>query len=272
MKKEGFIYIWYDVLRKMYYIGCHYGTEHDGYICSSNRMRDAYKRRPQDFRRRIIKRNLPRELLLEEEFKWLSLISENELGKKYYNHSKKHFGHWINTENSFKIKEKCGAKNKGKKYDLSPEEKAERGKRISEAKRLKKEERIALGLPVRQPEKLPRQSKGPQSEETKLKKSLKMREKIEAGNWKPWSAGKKLGPRSSETRLKQSLALKGKKRNDEQKMRISNANKKAWSNGKFTHRKSNNMKEYIWVRKKEDNSRTRIKKEAFDDNLYELGR
>ena len=45
-EKYGFIYIWYDNFRKMYYIGRHWGTEDDGYICSSNRMRDAYRRRP----------------------------------------------------------------------------------------------------------------------------------------------------------------------------------------------------------------------------------
>ena len=27
MEKTGFIYIWYDRKRKMYYIGCHLGTE-----------------------------------------------------------------------------------------------------------------------------------------------------------------------------------------------------------------------------------------------------
>ena len=99
-----------------------------------------------------------------------------------------------------------------------------------------------------------------------------MKEKIASGEWQSWSAGKSLGPRSEETKLKQSQALKGKKRNDDQKLRISNANKKAWSEGKFTHRKSNNMREYIWVIKKEDNSRTRIKKTDFNNNLYILGR
>ena len=272
MEKTGFIYIWYDRKRKMFYIGCHWGTEHDGYICSSKRMRDVYRTRPQDFKRRIIQKNISRENLLQEEYKWLQLIPDRELGKQYYNHSKHHFGHWSSTENAPEIKQKCGSKHKGKKHNLSSEERAERGRRISESKRRKKEERIALGLPVRQAEKSPRPPRGPQSEETKLKKSLKMKEKIASGEWQSWSAGKSLGPRSEETKLKQSQALKGKKRNDDQKLRISNANKKAWSEGKFTHRKSNNMREYIWVIKKEDNSRTRIKKTDFNNNLYILGR
>lgn len=95
MEKYGFIYIWYDGKRRRFYLGCHWGTEDDGYICSSNIMRNAYKRRPHDFKRRIIQRNISKENLLEEEFKWLSLIQDHELGKRYYNLSKKHFGHWF---------------------------------------------------------------------------------------------------------------------------------------------------------------------------------
>lgn len=96
MEKEGFIYIWYDSYRKMYYVGCHWGAIDDGYICSSTRMRDAYRRRPGDFKRRIIQRGIQRELLLNEEHKWLLLIKNEELSKRYYNLSRKHFGHWAN--------------------------------------------------------------------------------------------------------------------------------------------------------------------------------
>jgi len=100
MQKYGFVYIWYDNWRKMYYIGCHWGTEDDGYICSSNRMRDAYRRRPHNFKRRIIARvKTNRTDLLEEEFRWLSMISNHELKIRYYNASKHHFGHWCVKEN-----------------------------------------------------------------------------------------------------------------------------------------------------------------------------
>lgn len=83
--KEGFIYIWYDRKYKKYYLGRHFGKENDGYICSSDCMRAAHHRRPQDFKRRIIQKNILREDLPEEEFKWLSLIKDEELGVKYYN-------------------------------------------------------------------------------------------------------------------------------------------------------------------------------------------
>ena len=97
--KIGFIYLWYDRKRKMYYIGSHWGTEDDGYICSSNRMRDAYRRRPQDFKRRIIQRNIERSVLLDEEYRWFQYISDEELGKKYYNLRKHKWGHWSTDEN-----------------------------------------------------------------------------------------------------------------------------------------------------------------------------
>ena len=95
MEKYGFVYIWYDSKRKMYYIGCHWGTEDDGYICSSNRMRDAYRRRPEDFRRRIISKIYTnRDDLHEEEHRLLQMIDDSELGKKYYNLTNYKNGHW----------------------------------------------------------------------------------------------------------------------------------------------------------------------------------
>ena len=86
MEKYGFVYIWFDKKRKMYYIGSHWGTETDGYLCSSNRMRDAHRRRPNDFKRRILNRIYSnREFLMKKEYYWLSYIKSDELGKKYYN-------------------------------------------------------------------------------------------------------------------------------------------------------------------------------------------
>jgi len=107
MEKYGFIYLWYDRKRKMFYLGCHWGTKNDGYICSSNRMRDAYRRRPQDFKRRIVQTNIERNALLDEEYKWLKLINEHELGKRYYNLRQHRWGHWsTDTNNSLPIRQK----------------------------------------------------------------------------------------------------------------------------------------------------------------------
>lgn len=115
MEKSGFIYIWYDGKRRRFYLGCHWGHEDDGYICSSNIMRNAFRRRPQNFKRRIIQKNIPRENLLEEEFKWLSLIPDEQLGRKYYNLSKKHFGHWSIHNDSRSVIDKIKAKRRAYK-------------------------------------------------------------------------------------------------------------------------------------------------------------
>lgn len=81
--KYGFVYIWYDRKRKMYYIGSHWGYENDGYICSSNRMRDAHRRRPEDFKRRVLSRVYSERLsLLAEEQRWFDMVKDRS---RYYN-------------------------------------------------------------------------------------------------------------------------------------------------------------------------------------------
>ena len=97
MEKFGFVYIWRDNKYNRYYIGCHWGTFDDGYICSSSWMMQAYKRRPQDFKRRILRIiNTNRLDLFKEEDNWLNLIKTEELGKKYYNkkNTSHNIGHW----------------------------------------------------------------------------------------------------------------------------------------------------------------------------------
>lgn len=142
MEKYGFIYLWYDKKRKMFYLGCHWGSVDDGYICSSNRMRDAYRRRPNDFRRRILKIVEEKENLLEEEYAWLQHINDNELGKKYYNLHKHHFGHWsVKTDKWISVREKLrGNKNRlGKPKSLDECAKISKGltgkKRTIESRR-----------------------------------------------------------------------------------------------------------------------------------------
>lgn len=114
MEKYGFVYIWYDSWRKMYYIGSHWGRENDGYICSSKRMRDAYRRRPQDFKRKILSRvTFSKQNLLDEEYRYLSMIEESELGRKYYNLTNHKNGHWMTVDEKTKtLKEKISIKTK----------------------------------------------------------------------------------------------------------------------------------------------------------------
>ena len=96
---SGFVYIWRDRKHKRYYIGSHWGTPTDGYICSSRWMRNAYHRRNSDFRRRILIDNISdRVALYEEEQRWLNFIKKEEIGKKYYNLYKSVCKHWSHNE------------------------------------------------------------------------------------------------------------------------------------------------------------------------------
>ena len=85
MNKYGFVYIWRDKGKNRWYIGCHWGREDDRYICGSTWCRNSIKRRPHDFRKRILFRCTTKEELWDKEFEWLSLIKQEDLGKKYYN-------------------------------------------------------------------------------------------------------------------------------------------------------------------------------------------
>lgn len=83
---SGFVYIWQDRKHKRYYIGSHWGSEDDGYICSSTWMRNSYNRRKHDFKRRIISRiNTTRKDLLIEEERWLQMIDPSLSKIRYYN-------------------------------------------------------------------------------------------------------------------------------------------------------------------------------------------
>lgn len=113
MEKYGFVYIWFDRKHKRYYIGSHWGTEDDGYICSSRWMRKAYKRRPNDFKRRIISKIFSnRKELLDKEFEWLSLIEDTELKSKYYNATKHKNGHWMAEDYEKDVKKRISQKTK----------------------------------------------------------------------------------------------------------------------------------------------------------------
>lgn len=118
MEKYGFVYIWYDRKHKRYYVGSHWGQENDGYVCSSTWMMKAYKIRPDDFKRRIIKKvRTNRKELLEEEFRYLSMIKNDEIKVRYYNLNIKSTGHWSSYPDNVKsIREKISIRTKEAMY------------------------------------------------------------------------------------------------------------------------------------------------------------
>ena len=105
MEQYGFVYIWRDRRTKRLYIGCHWGAEDDGYVCSSKEMRSEYSIRPRDFSRKVVQRIYGgRKELIEAEHRWLQLIPDCHLGNKFYNKSKHLFNHWTANENMAEVK------------------------------------------------------------------------------------------------------------------------------------------------------------------------
>lgn len=146
-EKYGFVYIWYDRKRKMYYIGSHWGAEDDGYICSSNRMRDAYRRRPEDFKRRILNRFYDKSETFQKEREWLKAVNKQD---RYYNHVFDVY-HWLLSKETSEIakakmsKSKMGRTSPRKGIKLSEETKeklrvANTGKKYSDETKRKKSE------------------------------------------------------------------------------------------------------------------------------------
>lgn len=129
----GFVYLWYDRAYKRFYIGCHWGNVDDGYICSSSWMMKAYKKRPQDFKRRILVSNIEtRARTFEEEYRFLQRIKSHEVKVKYYNFYTNSKTHWSATPNAKSIAKKSGDARKGKTLGTCSEETR---KKISEAKK-----------------------------------------------------------------------------------------------------------------------------------------
>lgn len=112
----GFVYIWFDKKHRRFYIGSHWGNIDDGYVCSSSWMKQAYRRRPGDFKRRIIATGILRENILFEEQRWLNMIPREELGKRYYNLKKDCLFHWTaDPHKRLTVGQKISAANKGRR-------------------------------------------------------------------------------------------------------------------------------------------------------------
>jgi len=237
--KYGFVYIWRDRKHNRYYVGSHWGTEDDGYVCSSSWMTQAYLRRPEDFKRRILKKvTTNRKDLFAEEDRYLAMMKTEELkGPRYYNiHNATH--HWTQyPENIKTISEKISLKTKEAMAHPEVQEKlklhSKKGTKSSpetiEKMRQSMIKTMAEKFPVEDREKgLPRDSEelievyrqksldmwANRTDEKKSEISQKISESLK---------GKKnrLGQTNSEEhRRKISEALKGKVRSEEHKVKL----------------------------------------------------
>jgi len=107
-------------------------------------MRDAYKRRPNDFKRRILARvrTTRADLYLEEE-RWLKMIKPEEIKKRYYNLALGSTTHWSATDNALSIAEKLRGQKRSegvckkfstvqkKHFEEHPERRAEASARLT---------------------------------------------------------------------------------------------------------------------------------------------
>lgn len=112
MEKFGFVYLWFDRRYSRFYLGCHWGHENDGYICSSPSMREAYRRRKEDFRCKILSRVYTnRHDLLTEEQRFLDMIKPEDFGKKFYNINTKatFYAWWMNEDTKAEVGKKIAA-------------------------------------------------------------------------------------------------------------------------------------------------------------------
>lgn len=213
-EKYGFVYIWYDRKYNRYYIGCHWGTENDGYICSSTWMRNSYNRRKIDFRRKILKTNIQsRKELLEEEYKWLKLIKEEEIGKKYYNLHTRHFNHWSSNKDSILVISKKISESQKANPNFG---KWNKGRIVSEKIRNKISESTSKSM-------IQYYEKNPRTEETRKKisensKRLQIEGKIGTKGMKYSKESRK---KMSERQLGKNNFMYGKKHTEETRKKIS---------------------------------------------------
>jgi hypothetical protein len=204
-EKYGFVYIWFDRKHKRYYVGCRWGSVDDGYICSSPWMKQSYLHRPNDFKRRVIKSNIPtRRETFAEELRYLLMIKPSEIkptnnNPRYYNLNITHNALWHAEDDQIKtVGEKISLAKTGRKNGPMTED---RKKNISEAKKKKfAEKQELLGYKVA-PETLEKMSQNRRgkthTEEWKLENSKRMK--------KQWSDGsrKRAQPKSKMSREEQ---------------------------------------------------------------------
>lgn len=236
MEKYGFVYIWRDKKHGRYYIGSHWGNEKDGYICSSTWMNQAYKKRPEDFKRKILEKTNERKSLNEIEHKWLQYINEEELGKRYYNLKNFKFGHWSHMDNNLSVREKISKAQKGRK--LSEEWKSNIGdslrgkpgrKWTEEQKKAKSEQLSGRTLTKKHVENIQKSRAGyKHSEETKEKIGRKHKGKTISEEHKKILRDKNVGKKLSEETKKKISAnskripgMKGKTHSEETKEKMS---------------------------------------------------
>lgn len=134
----GFVYLWYDRKKKLFCIGSTKQSLEHRYKSGTGYFSLAYKKRPQDFKRRVLFYDTigDRDRLFEEEQRWLNMIKDEEL----CNNANKRSG----THRYYNMKKRAsggnGGAHKGKKFDdewRANIRKASRGRQVSDETKAK---------------------------------------------------------------------------------------------------------------------------------------
>lgn len=137
----GFVYKWHDIKRDMYYIGSHHGSVDSNYICSSNKMLNAYRKRPEDFSRVVLEYNTVNNdpsITKQLEQKFLDMVPDIKNDKKYYNIKDEAQGGWSFINDKHINKRAVTLKSRHEKHGLTENEKESYKKKIeTRLKRIK---------------------------------------------------------------------------------------------------------------------------------------
>jgi hypothetical protein len=89
-KYYGYVYLWWNTLEQLYYVGGHVGKVEDKYVCSNTMLKGIHNRRPETLRFRVLEyiQTSTEDLRAKEQY-WLNMIKAEELylgsSPKYFN-------------------------------------------------------------------------------------------------------------------------------------------------------------------------------------------
>lgn len=129
MNYEAFVYCWTDKLTDKLYVGYHKGRDDDGYICSSKIMKEEYKKRPQDFSRKIVAHG-KLEDIVSLETKILQSMNAADDPQFYnkHNNTARIINGPLSEEHKEKIRKGCQGINRGRLFSETTREKISKSK------------------------------------------------------------------------------------------------------------------------------------------------
>lgn len=139
----GFTYLWRDRRDHRFYLGSHVGTFDENYISGSEVFLNEYKRRPEDFRRRILRcfEDGDWEQVRQEEARLLAMLRPKKLGGRYYNKSFLASGGLGRVRVDIRMNMSAGAK---RRFENPDERRAQRDRQLKRFSRPEEREKTSI--------------------------------------------------------------------------------------------------------------------------------